>query len=525
MEITQTKEYLLNEHSTLVNNFNTLKQLVQVFQGELEHSGLAERQKQLLKKRILKYNETPLVENDDKLFSEAELIEYLRSKNSSLHCLTENMFEDLLDIKVSLYYLNEGVTKISKEENEKLKGETLEAQDVYGKEEDSAPILKRQDLQERLNRLQQGEDDDEEKCESLYENSAMISGMQDQRSLQKSQQGVEEEENLKNSNKNSEKIISKIQDLQESLNKLQEGVEKEEKLRSLKDNIIKELGDEKDGLKVKVKQLEETLEDKSTWSDKTASYFEEKQKWDVEKTEFETIIGVLTTHIREAKYSATDHKEELMRTVKLQGIYTNVIKAFLKDTEKLYEEILKNTDKIQKPPLCKRISGLLCFKWKKNEKKMRFLLKEKRRATNEAEELEAKVKRARHILNIFGAIVEDQQKELGILYERTKNLDERLQENQPPLCKRLASLLCGRQTHKDDVLHKQKCQNRNIAETLERKMKDIQKLHYVYEILTEKIEDKIVRLYNKVKIIDEKLLSLNNHPLMAQELVKILSER
>ncbi|CAG03884.1 unnamed protein product [Tetraodon nigroviridis] len=271
-----------------------------------------------------------------------------------------------------------------------------------------------------------------------------------------------------------------------------------------------------------MKQLEEKLEDKSTWSDKTTSYLEEKQKWDVEKAEFETIMGLLNTHIREAKYSATDHEEELMKTVKLQGIYQNVIKAFLKDTEKLYEEILENTDKKRKPPLCERISGFICLKWKRNEKKMKFLLKEKCRATNEAEELESKVKRARHILNIFGAIMEDQQKELDIIYERMKTLDERLPEKSP-LCARLAALLCGTQTERgDNILHRHKCQNRHIAETLERKMKDIEKLHYIYEILTEKIEDKIVRLRNKVKIIDDRLLSLNNHPLVAQKLQKIM---
>ncbi|TWW57105.1 hypothetical protein D4764_08G0010920 [Takifugu flavidus] len=156
---------------------------------------------------------------------------------------------------------------------------------------------------------------------------------------------------------------------------------------------------------------------------------------------------------------------------------------------------------------------------------MRFLLKEKFKATDEAEELKTKGKRAEHILNIFRAIVDDQQTELGIIRKRVKSLDETMPEYEPSICKRLINFFCGRWTgNAENIFHSQKRKSTTMAETLDKRLEEMQKLQYVYEMLVEKIKDKIVRLHEKVDLINEELLRLNNHPLMAKELVKVLNK-
>ncbi|TWW57107.1 hypothetical protein D4764_08G0010940 [Takifugu flavidus] len=118
-------------------------------------------------------------------------------------------------------------------------------------------------------------------------------------------------------------------------------------------------------------------------------------------------------------------KQELVEEEKLKIVNENMIK-----------DLDEEWDDLKEKNLC-----IFCPTWKRNEKRMRFLLKEKFKATDEAEELKTKGKRAEHILNIFRVIVDDQQTELGIIRKRVKSLDETMPEYEPSICKRLINFL------------------------------------------------------------------------------------
>lgn len=344
--------------------------------------------------------------------------------------------------------------------------------------------------------------------------------LQDTGKVQEKKEPGEDAEDSSTEEENTSEMISKEQQLE----RLQHEVEEEEQLKMFNEETINGLEEQKNDLEEKLKELECTMKNKSTWSDKTNSYLQEKEKWDVEKKQMESVMNVTNTRLCEAKYNAMDTEEELMKTINLQGIYNKVMKEFLKETQTFSEAIQKTADEIQKPSLTKRFLRLFYPQRKKTEIKIRFLLKERTLATKELDMLESKVRRAQHIQNIFEAILQDQERELGVINDRMTTIDERLQEKQPSLFKRVAGFFCARQrVSEDKILHRHLGQNSKMAEILRKKMEDTKKLQYVYEVLAEKVQDKIGRLYRKVEKINEELRWLNDHPLMAKELVKILS--
>ena len=452
-------ESLGTQNAKLVNNYNTLKKIISVYENNTTPLKDSHEAKIQLNQCIAKHvNTGPLPPN----FAQSSplLIKELEIKNAELEIKISKFFDHLQDIEKLQKHFHQELNLLSPEEEIQELPHTSHHEGSVDTEE-----------------VEQHEPED-----SLH---------------------------------------TKCQDLVQSITDVQNQKKQLEKLNSINETIIGKLNEENDVLQKKVKQLENDVQNLSPVSDRIAYFLMTKTNIEAERKKYQEELNSLLKERIEVEDMEEDLNEQLTR-MKDFSHYINLIKELEKQVDDLRDSVkmIKHKKKKKQSALCKEVRNFFLSESGIIKANVEFLIREKWEVKKKAENMEKELKLVENILTVYGNIQETHQKELDDLREKMRNCDDTLQKSGPSLCQRFLNLFCpgGESSLKDlKEMHKNKKHCKFLSEQLE----VLQQMLCTQEITAEKLKTKISRLHERARILDYNLLEINSLALKNQKVSRL----
>lgn len=392
----QPLEKLICKNRTLVNNCNTLKKLIVVYENKSPYLHNSDEENILLDEGPIEYYYPPLHADADV----DEVIEDLKIKNADLEIMTGTLFRKLQEIETLPKNYQQDLDFLSPEELQHLLKISNHEQrvDIEGDETKVSLDAKCQDLMqsiadvqnqkkqlEKLNSINKtiigkiNEENDalKEKVKQLENDVQTLSPVSDRivyflmtkTDIEAERKKYQEGLNLLL------KERTEVEDMEEDLNK---------QLTRMKNfsnyiNLIKELEKQVDDLRDSVKMLEHKKQKKqSTLCKEVRNFFLSES--DIIKGN----IDFLIREKREVNKKADNLEQELQVVENILTVYGNIQETHQKELDDLREKMRNCEEALEKthPSLCRRFLNLFCLgggsqkdlkEMRKNKKQCKFL--------------------------------------------------------------------------------------------------------------------------------------------------------